>query len=228
MAHLKRLRTKKTWSTQRKGIKFITRPAPGPHKKEECITLNVFAKDFLKIANTTREVRRMLHEKKILVDGKPRKDVHFPIGVMDVITVPDLNKSYILAYDHKGKFILRETPGSRAHQKTRKITGKSILKKNKLQLNFYDGYNLVADKGAYNTGDSLVMNDKKIEKHLKLEKGATVFLVGGKHIGDMGIVKEIKNFKGMERNRIVVQIGEKEIETLRDYAFVIEPGALSK
>ena len=66
------------------------------------------------------------------------------------------------------------------------------------------------------------MSEGKIKRHLKLEKGALIYLIGGKHIGVIGKLMEIKKFKGIENDRITMETKQAKIETLKDYAFVIE------
>ncbi len=221
MAHLKRLTAPSSWSLKKKATTFIATPMPGPHKKRTSLTLNMVLKEMLKLAKTTREVKRILHEGKILVDNKVRREYRFPVGVMDTITIPSLNASYIILYTEKGKFMLKKL-STNSQEKICKITGKHTLPKKRVQVNLYDGNNILVDKDTYKTGDSVILSKGKINRHLKLEKGAMVYLIGGKHIGKTGKLLEIKKFKGIENDRIIMQTKEGKIETLKDYAFVIE------
>ena len=98
-----------------------------------------------------------------------------------------------------------------------KIIGKTITKR-KLQLNFFDGSNILVDKDSYKVGDTLLLSlpEKKIAKHLKLDKKSTIFLTGGKHIGETGNVEDIIE------NRIIYKNTDGNlIETSKKYAFVI-------
>ena len=68
------------------------------------------------------------------------------------------------------------------------FAGKTSIK-GKTQINLSDGKNLLIDKGSYSVGDAVLVNfDKKyeIKDHVKLDKGVTIFLIGGKHIGQIG------------------------------------------
>jgi len=221
MAHLKRLTVPTSWSIKKKETTFIARPMPGPHKKGECIPLGLVLKDFLHLANTTREVKKILQQGFVHVDGVPRKDHHFPVGVMDSITIPSLNQSYTVLYSTKGKFIFKKLEAI-PKEKCCKIIGKHILPKKRVQINLYDGRNVLVEKDSYAVGDTVVVSDGKIKRHLKCEKGAVVYLTGGKHIGTMGKLLEIKKFKGIENDRIIMETKEGKIETLKDYAFVME------
>jgi len=55
-----------------------------------------------------------------------------------------------------------------------------------------------------------------INTHIKLEKGSTIFLIGGKHLGETGTIEDITG------NKIIYKIKSNEVfETLKKYAFVI-------
>ena len=58
------------------------RPSPGPHKLRECIPLVVFLRNRLKYALTGDEVKRIVKQRLIKVDGKVRTDPTFPAGFM--------------------------------------------------------------------------------------------------------------------------------------------------
>ncbi len=63
---------------------FIQAPKPsaGPHKQRECIPLIVFLRNRLKYALTGDEVKRIVKQRLIKVDGKVRTDPTYPAGFM--------------------------------------------------------------------------------------------------------------------------------------------------
>ena len=222
MAHLKRLNAPKSWSIKKKGITFVARPMPGPHKLRESISLSVLIRDYLKYAKTTREVKKILNNSEILVNNAPVKDYHFPIGFFDTLELPKLKEIYILIYNQKGKFILKPIQKDAAASKPYKIINKKTLKGKKTQLNFYNGRNIIVDKDEYKVGDSIILSDNKIKKHLKLEKGALIFLTGGAYIGSIAELQNIQHISKSQTNMIELKKDEGTIRTLKKYAFVIE------
>ena len=76
---------------------------------------------------------------------------------------------------------------------------------------------LVKKKTEYKTGDTLLydLKSKKISQHIKLEKGAQILLIGGKHVGKIGTLEEVQGRK------IIFKVDKDQFETLRKYAFVI-------
>ena len=105
-------------------------------------------------------------------------------------------------------------------QKTKitKINGKKIQNKGQLQLNLSDGRNILTKEKTYAVGDTLVIEtpSNKIQKHLKLEQGAMVYLIDGKHVTDIGTVKTV------EKTTITyTSTTNKHVQTLKQYAYVV-------
>lgn len=221
--HLKRLNAPKSWPIKkRKGIKFITKPLPGPHSLNKSIPINILLKDVLDYAQTTREVKKILNESKILINNIIRKDPGFPVGCMDTISIPSTNEYYRLIYNEKGKFILKPIKKEEAGFKLYKIQNKTLLKGNKIQLNLEDGKNILVPKDGYKVGDSILLENNKIKKHLKLEKNALIFLTDGKHIGKIGVLEEIYKPSPVTETKISFKLDNKKFETLKKFAFVVE------
>ncbi|MBI1972563.1 30S ribosomal protein S4e [Candidatus Woesearchaeota archaeon] len=223
MTHIKRLSAPKSWKLHRKEQTFTIKPSPGPQKHEHALALAVVLRDMLKKVRTTRECKKILGGRKVFVNGKVRKDHRFPIGIFDVISMPVINEQYIMLYDQTGHLHTQKVSKEEADHKVVKIIGKKILPGKKLQINLFDGRNLLVDKGDYSVGDTLILSaDNKIKKHLNFEKGATIYLIGGKHKGTIGTLEEIKPMEGIQPDRIIFKTKEGKIETLQDYAYIIE------
>ncbi|MBW2977059.1 30S ribosomal protein S4e, partial [Candidatus Woesearchaeota archaeon] len=50
--HLKRNFAPRNWKIKKKGMKFVTKPSPGPHKMNMSLPLNVIMRDILNCAKT--------------------------------------------------------------------------------------------------------------------------------------------------------------------------------
>ncbi len=221
--HLSRLDAPKSWPIRRKGIKFIAKPSAGPHSLRECIPLNLVVKELLNLGRTNKEIKTILNNKNILVNGIVRKDHKFPIGIMDNISVKELGKDYRILYSPKGKFIIKELKKAQAEFKLARIENKTIVSKGKVQLNMFDGTNLLLDKNDYKTGDTLVLDlkTKKIKEVIKLEKEVRVYITNGTKVGRIGVLKEIKKLQGRRGYNVVVEEAGKKFETNKKYAFAI-------
>ena len=221
--HLSRLAAPRTWPIERKKTKWIARPNPGPHKLKNCMPLIVILRDILKHANTKREINYILNNKEVLINKSPKKDPNYPVGLFDILEIPKLNEYYIIIFNKKGKISLEKISKEDSKLRISKITGKTTIRNGKTQVNLFDGNNYLLDKDNYKVGDSLVIDleTKKIKSHLSLEKGAVIFLIGGSHVGYVGIVKEIIRKKDLQKPKIIYEINKETHQTLRDYAFVV-------
>ena len=215
--HLKRLNAPKSWKIKAKGLSFITRHNPGPHSGKASMPLNVILRDILQYSSTTRESKNILTRKNVFVDGIRRDEHKFPVGLFDVIEFKDINKAYRAVINKKGKIELLDIKSSESNIKPCKIANKTLLK-GKTQLNLNDGKNIIVDKNSYKTGDTVFLELPKlaIKTHISLKKNVLIYLMGGKHTGEVGKVKDVIG------NRIMyVKENGDIIETLKKYAFVI-------
>ncbi|MDP2750401.1 MAG: 30S ribosomal protein S4e [Nanoarchaeota archaeon] len=216
-SHLKRIAAPKSWQILRKERKWLVRSMPGAHRKERSLPLAVLIRDLLAFAKTMREVKNILTKKQVLINGKREKNEKRCVGLMDVVTFKDINESYRILIDKNERIVAKKIEKkTEVDLKPYKIKNKTLVK-GKVQLNFSSGGNLIVEKDIYKTGDTLLMNVQKKEpgQHFKLEKGAVIYLTGGTHIGEQGIIESI------EGKKIVMKIHDQQFETLKKYAFVI-------
>jgi len=214
--HLKRINAPKTWNINKKINKYIRRPNPGAHKFEEGMPLSILIKDVLNLAKTHKEVKNILNKNDILVDGIKRREPKFIVGFMDVITVPLLKENFRVIINNKGKLDVIKIDDSEAKLKICRLNGKTMYSK-KVQLNLSDGRNILSDKKDMNVGDSILISlpNQEIKDVLKLDRGSLVILMGGKNIGNIASVEEIKDQIMRCRKDEVV------FETSKKYAFVV-------
>ena len=88
-----------------------------------------------------------MNKKGVVIDGIPRKDLHFPIGLMDVIELPEINKAYrILASKNHG-LMVSEITKDESKFKLCRINNITTVKGGLQQLNLHDGRNILIKKG---------------------------------------------------------------------------------
>tara|TARA_Y100000310_G_C20688463_1_gene820654 strand:+ start:1872 stop:2549 length:678 start_codon:yes stop_codon:yes gene_type:complete len=222
MSHQKRLAAPKSMPLKRKETKYVTCQAPGPHKKVESVPINVLLRDMLGVVQTTKEAKRVLNAGKVLIDGVVRKDHKFPIGFLDEISIAGSKENYQIVYNNLGKLEIKKNEKSTL--KLKKVIAKKVIKGNKVQINLFNGHNiLVTNSKEYKVGDSIAVEKNKVVKHIKFEKGAKVFLTAGKHVGRNGIIEEIKEQKNWTQNQlVVVKTKEGSFEIPKNYTFVID------
>jgi small subunit ribosomal protein S4e len=220
MRHMNRKAVPKTWPVEKKQTDYITRPFPGAHTLEEGMSVGTFIKEVFKYAKTQKEAKRILLHKQVMVDGKRRKDEHDMVGLFDVIEFPEADSRFRITLTPRGKLAPLAISKDEAAIKPCQVVGKTLVK-GKVQLNLSDGRNILMDKDAYKTGDTLLVEVPKqsIKKHLKLEKGATIFLTGGKSQGHVGKIEGIHGTKLLYKTE-----GGEIAETSKRYAFVVGEG----
>jgi len=216
MSHIKRISMPKSWQMKRKEKKFVTSPLPG-HMFERGMPLNVIIRDMLKLATNNKEVKNILHNKEILVDGERVKENRFIVGLMDTISIPEIEKFYRVLLNKKGNVDIQEIKKEEAVIKICKIKNKHKNKKDVIQLNLDDGRNILVKEDKYKTNDSLLISlpKQEIKDYIELKKKNTIFLIDGKYIGEIGVVEDIKG------KVITFKSKNKKFETLKKYCLVV-------
>ncbi len=216
--HEKRVAVPTSWPITRKTHHWVVGANAGPHSKETGIPLLVVVRDMLKLANNSREARRIINEGAIFVDGKARSDYKHIVGLFDIVSIPSTNEYYRILLDAQNRFKLYKE-GADALKLCR-INNKTTVKKGAVQLNLHDGSNLLASND-YKTFDTVLLgHDRKIVKHIAYKPGNLAMVVGGEHSGEIGKIKQIRKVRGSGTNMVAIS-NEREFETIEDYVFVI-------
>lgn len=181
--HQTRQQTTKRLPIKRKGTKYVVRALSHP---DESVPVLIAVRDMLGLAKTKKEVKKMITQKLLKLNGRDVRDYRESIKLFNVFHA---GKDYILKLSPVRKFFLEETKDSK--ERLCKVIGKKILGKNEIQLNLHDGTNILADK-SINIGDSLYLDiSNKIRKHLSLEKGREAFIFSGKYSGQSGKIENV-------------------------------------
>ncbi|MCD6381894.1 MAG: 30S ribosomal protein S4e [Candidatus Aenigmarchaeota archaeon] len=218
MTILKRLAAPKLWKTPRKKKKFIVSPRPGAHLKEYSIPLGIILRDYLKVAETLGEAKKILTSKIVKVNDHIRTDYKFSVGFMDVLEVG--NKAYRVVPTSHG-LELKEIKDKDI--KLSKVLNKTTVKGGKIQLNLHEGWNLLYDSKDIKTGDVLVIDlkTKKIKDVLKFEEGSLALITGGSNIGKIGKIEKIKIIRSPRPNMVVLSVNGAKVAVPSHYVFVV-------
>ena len=220
--HMKRLNAPRTLHLHRKEEIWTVRSSPGPHPLEDSIPLGLIIRDYLNLADTLKETKRILSDGEVLVDGAIRKSHKFPCGLMDVISLPKIKKDYRILFDQRGKLTLVPVASKDASWKLCRIENKTIVSGKKIQLNLHDGKNQLVKKDEYKTGDVLKISikDNKITDAFKFEKGTVSMIIGGSHIGEDANIEEVEIISSTKSNLTKMK-GTSDFSTLQEYVFPI-------
>jgi len=217
---LKRLNAPKSWPVPRKSNVWVTSPNPGPHALDGCMPLSVVLRDVLKVVDTSAEAKKVLSAKKVLVDGKVVTEEKFPIGLMDVISIPDNGKYFRMLLDSRGKFMLVDIAEDRATWKLCRIENKTYVSGGRLQLNLHDGRNILVDDDKYKTGDVLKIElpTQKVLDAFKMVQGNVAMIVSGENSGQINVIEEQLEERSSAPNLVRFKNGKL---TVKGNVFVI-------
>lgn len=153
--------------------------------------LVVVLRDVLGVGKTRFELKKIMRQKDVLIDGKKMLNERFPIGLFDVLSIG--SNHYRMIINSKGRVVPLPITSNEASTKVCKVKSKQLIKKGKMQVTFHDGTTLVTDT-PMRVGDSVVVQLPKrtIVKVLTPTEGAHIYLMKGKHSGIVGKLIELK------------------------------------
>jgi len=209
---------------RRKEHVWTFKQSPGPHGITTGATLAHILRDVLKVADNTREIKYVVQNKNILVNGKRVKDHRFPLGLMDVLELKESGKKYRVYLTHKNKFILNEMNKEAPEIRPCRVVKKTILGKDKVQANFQNGFSWILPKGFdLKVGDSVIYDITKqtFTEKIKLGEGTLVYVVGGPHVGKFGVIKGIVKGDLTKANEVTIESNGEITKTMEKYVFAV-------
>lgn len=231
--HLKRKPAPKFWPIHRKESIWTAKPKPGPHPVSSCLPLLLIVREVLGLARTRKEAKIIISKEKIKVDGKTRREELFSVGLMDVISIPEVERRYRILPSEKG-LILHPIGEEEEGFKLCRIENKILVEGGHTQLNLHDGRNVLIqvkdprkpEEDTYETFDSLKLNipAQEVVGHMKLTDGASAIVIGGKNLGRHGKIVAIEKKRGQKRKNSLVTIEDargKRFQAIMDFTFVV-------
>jgi len=233
---LKRKPAPKFWPIHRKEFVWVVKPSPGPHSLKNCLPLTIVLRDILKFAKTRKEAKTIVSKGKVYVDGKVRREDDFPVGLMDVISISDVDKYFRIVPSRKG-LILHPISKEESDFKLCRIENKKVVENGHVQLNLHDGSNIlvkVADpkkpqEDTYKALDTVKISlpERQILEQVKMKENDFAMITSGKNIGKHGKIIEIEKTKGKKRTNALVTIEDKKgnrYQTILNFVFAIGEG----
>ena len=211
---VKRQRAPSFWKIRRKQGQFVARARPGPHPKAISYPLGILIRDVLGVGKTMDEVKRTLNDGKVSVDGVVRRNIGWPVGLMDIIELIPLSQAFRLV--PKNRNLLVPIPLSKQTERNLKllrVTLRKTIKGKETQYGFHDGKTLIAND-QYSVGDSCLidLSNKEVKSHMKLEKGSIVLVTKGENAGAIGKIEEIREGLFSLPKRTVISFGDRSVE----------------
>ena len=172
---------------ERKGTKYI---ATASSNLQNSVPVVIAIRDILNLAKTKKEVKNMIIQKILKINGREVEDYRESIHLFNIFQA---GKDYVLKLSPTRKFFLEETKEGK--ERLCKVIGKRLVAKNRIQLNLHDGTNILGDNKV-KVGDSVYLDlSGKMKRSVSPEKGKEVFITGGRYEGQSGKIAEIKGRK---------------------------------
>jgi small subunit ribosomal protein S4e len=220
--HIKSLNAPLFFGIHRKGNIYVTKPNPGRHSLPRSVSLSLML-ERLSLASNNSDAERVLKSGKILVNSKPVKEPHYPVGLNDAIEIKGENRYFRVGVNNKGRMSVEETKKPDYESMLYKVTGKYKAPSSALMLRLNDG-RVVKGKKEINVNDSVMINLKgEVSKVLKLDVGARCIVADGVHVGSSGSIKGLVAGTLHRRQSVTVQQSDgKEFDTLVKNIMVTE------
>lgn len=177
---------------------YAPRPSAGPHKLRESLPLVIFLRNRLKYALNGREVKAILMQRHVQVDGKVRTDTTFPAGFMDVISLAATQENFRLVYDVKGRFAVHRITAEEAQYKLGKVKRVQLGKKGIPYAVTHDGRTIRYPDPAIKVNDTVKIDlaSGKITDYIKFDTGKLVMVTGGRSMGRVGVITHREKHEG--------------------------------
>ena len=225
MTRTKRMTAPDAWQIARKESKYVVSTAHGPHDAS-ALPIGIWIRDHMDLAQNTKEVKKILHDRNVVLNGKVVLDEHIGIDVFDIISFPKINKHYMILVDEKGRHTEHEISADAAKVQLVKIANKTTIVGGKTQINLTSGTNFIGDN-SYKGKDSLVIGivgDDRfvVQQHFPYAVGNMAVVIGGQHTMKTGKIVEILVQQSSLSNRVILEGADgQKFETIEDYIYMI-------
>lgn len=201
---------------------WTIRVKAGPYKKESAVALGIVLRDFAKLGGTLKETKKIINAGMLKVNGVPRKDHQFPVGIFDIISIEGQKLFYRMVIDSKGRLVVSEMKKP-SNEKLCKVEGKKVTRQG-IIISTNDGRALKNVKAGIGDTIKLSVPGNKVEKVFEMKEGSLAYLTSGKHAGEKAKIIGIVSGTAARKKLVKMQLmneEEKEFETTAEKVFVI-------
>jgi small subunit ribosomal protein S4e len=158
----------------------------------------VFLRNRLHYALNYTEVKKIVKQRLIKVDGKVRTHHCFPTGFMDVISIEKTGEHFRLLYDVKGRFVVHAITSEEAKYKLCKVRRVYTGPRGVPLLTTHDGRTIRYPDPLVKTHDTILVDiaSGKIRQSIKFEPGNLCMITGGANLGRVGVVTHRERHPG--------------------------------
>jgi small subunit ribosomal protein S4e len=171
-------------------------PSPLNHPQ----VIHAPCRNHLKLALNGREANIIIQDKEagIKIDNRIRRDVKFPVGIMDVITLAKTNESFRLLYDIKGRFTLVKLKEGEAKFKLLKVKRRVVGPNKEPYVVTHDSRTIRFPNPEISEGDTVKYDLEKnqIVEFYQNEPGHLAYITAGNNVGRVGSILHVERHLG--------------------------------
>merc|ERR1712093_535680 len=221
--HLKRLNAPSHWMLDKLGGIFAPKPSAGPHKTRECLPLTLILRNRLKYALNGQEVKAILMQRLVKIDGKIRTDATYPIGFQDVVNIERTDEHFRLMMDSKGRFILHRISKAEAAYKLCRVKKVMLGNKGVPYVVTHDGRSIRYPDPNIKANDTVIVDidSHKIKDTIKFETGNLTIVTTGHNAGRVGIVIHQERHLGSHTIVTIRDASGNDFATRMENVFII-------
>lgn len=225
--HLKRVAAPSHWLLDKLTGCHAPRPSPGPHRLRECLPIVILLRNRLKYALTYNEVKLIVMQRLIEIDGKVRTDVCYPTGFMDVVSISKTKEHFRILLDTKGRFVPHSIRAEEAAYKLCRVRKIIVGTKGVPCAITHDGRCLRYIHPEVKANDTVVVDIQtgEVKKWVKFENGKKVMITGGHNVGRVGTIVHRERHPGSVEIVHVRDSKKHDFATRVSNVFVIGEGA---
>lgn len=202
---------------------FTVCPRPGPHPKRRSIPLLIAVRDLLRLVEDGKTARKLIKAGKFMVDGRAIKDPRFPLGLMDVLSIPATGDAYrVLIRPGKGLSLFKITE-EEAKFKICQVVRKKHVRGGGLMIGLHDGRTVIFKDERLEQGlgfrilDSVKISlpSQEILEQAPLETNVYAYIHTGARAGLHGKIAKIrKDVVFPDKPTATIQTGQQLVTTL--------------
>lgn len=190
----KRAKVPRFWKISKKRKRFVVRTEPGPHLKNYSYPLLVLMRDILAMTKNNRETMSVLNQGKIKVDGRVVRSPRFPVGLMDVVEIPAIDKSFRLV-PYEGGLAPVEIPSAEKDLKLCIVKNKKTIRGAKVACGMHDGRVIFPEAEVdIRPGDACLLKlpSQEFQASFRQSKGGLALLIRGERSGEVVTLEDLK------------------------------------
>lgn len=228
MPHITRKEASWFLKLSKKEYKWTIKSNPGPHPLHKSVPLGLILRNYLNVATTLKEAKTILSDGRVTVDGVIRRDYRFPVGLMDIVAIPESKLFYLMAPNMARFVVPISINEEESKYKLVRIVNKTVVKEGNIQLNLEDGRNILVSREEsvnYPTLTTLKIEipTQRILASYRLIENMYGIIIGGKNIGVHGKIVRIKKapYKTRKYSIVTIQSKDQMFETNLENVMVI-------